>query len=170
MDRIWAPWRIEYILGVKPEEDARRETSEECLFCSVHRSGEDMKNLVVYRGEENFIMMNLYPYNSGHLMIAPNRHLNTLEQMTDTEIIECMALARKMLKVFREVMNPEGFNLGWNLGRVAGAGITEHAHLHIVPRWNGDSNFMPVLGDTTVISEHIEQTFKKLRDAAQESF
>ena len=170
MDRIWAPWRIEYILGVKPEKDAKGETPEQCVFCRALNHGDDIKKLIVYRGGHNFIIMNLYPYNSGHLMIMPYRHLNTLEAMNDEEMLECMVLSRKMLRVFREVMRPEGFNLGWNLGRVAGAGVLEHVHLHIVPRWNGDANFMPLLGDTRVISEHINETFLKLRKAVQESF
>lgn len=168
MDRIWAPWRIEYILGVKPEKEARGETPEDCIFCQANNFGDDTKKLILFRGEKNFIIMNLYPYTSGHLMIVPYRHLNALEEMTDDEMLEAMVLARKMIRVFKDVMNPEGFNLGWNLGRVAGAGVVEHVHLHIVPRWNGDSNFMPVLGDTRVISEHINETFIKLRDAVNE--
>lgn len=164
MDRIWAPWRVQYILGVKPEKDAKNETPESCIFCQALSHGNDEEKLILHRGKTNFIMMNLYPYTSGHLMIVPIRHLNRLEDMTDEEMLEAMTLSRKMLKVFRKVMNPEGFNLGWNLGRVAGAGVVEHVHLHIVPRWNGDANFMPVLGDVKVISEHIESSYKKLRE------
>lgn len=169
-NRIWAPWRIEYILGVKPEEKAGGETESECVLCQAHLAGDDLKKLVLYRGEHCFIMMNLYPYNSGHIMILPYRHAAELDDLTDEESIEMMMTAKKLLPVFREIMKPEGFNLGVNLGRCAGAGIIRHVHMHIVPRWSGDSNFMPVLGETKVISEHITETFLKLRDAVQAAF
>ncbi len=166
-NRIWAPWRIEYILGVKPEDRAKGETENECVLCQAHLAGDDLEKLILYRGELCFIMMNLYPYNSGHIMILPYRHAGSLDELTDEESIEMMILAKRMLPIFWEVMRPEGFNLGINLGRCAGAGIIEHVHTHIVPRWSGDANFMPVLGETKVISEHITETFMKLREAAQ---
>jgi len=165
----WAHANIHRRIG-KPEKDAIGETEEQCVFCQAFNAGDDIKKLIVYRGEHNFIIMNLYPYNTGHLMIVPNRHLGNMEEMNDDESLEMMVISRRLLPIFKRIMKPEGFNLGLNLGRVAGAGIIEHVHMHIVPRWNGDSNFMPVLGETKVISEHINETFTKLRDAVQEEF
>ncbi len=165
-EKIWAPWRIQYILGNGPEIDLREHNG--CVLCHHAASDLDDDNLVVYRGGECYVMMNLYPYNGGHVMVVPNRHVGIFEELTESESGEMMSLAKRMMPVFKRTMRPDGFNLGINLGKTAGAGIAEHIHLHIVPRWDGDCNFMPVLADTKVINEHIEETFVRLRDAARE--
>jgi ATP adenylyltransferase len=166
MDNIWAPWRMQYILGVRPEKDAAATEADPCVICAKYKDKpeNDRKNLVLYRGKNSFIMMNLYPYNSGHLMIVPYMHTGLFEQLIPETTAEMMAFLQRMLPVFRKIMNPDGFNIGMNLERVAGAGIIDHVHIHLVPRWNGDCNFMPVLADTKVISEHIEETYDKLKE------
>lgn len=153
MERIWAPWRIEYILSEKPEE---------CIFCEKQKQDRDRENLILYRAERNFVLMNLYPYNNGHLMVAPYVHVHNLEELDSEAALEMMTLTQKLVRVMKSTMRPEGFNIGLNLGQVAGAGIHEHLHLHIVPRWLGDVNSMPVLADTKVISQHIEETYDTL--------
>jgi len=154
MKILWAPWRIKYILQEKPKG---------CIFCIKSKESKDEENLILYRAKYNFVMLNLYPYNNGHLLIAPYRHVPSIEQLNSDELKEMMLLAKGCLLVLRDVMKPDGFNLGFNIGRVAGAGIEEHVHMHIVPRWNGDTNFMPVIGDTKVIPEALKDTYKKLR-------
>lgn len=158
MAQIWAPWRSVYISN--PEKG-------ECIFCGKLNSGEDEKNYVLYRGEKCFVMLNLYPYNNGHLLVAPNRHAGDLAELSGEEMLEMMLVTQKMLKALRS-FNPEGFNIGANLGHTAGAGIPGHFHIHIVPRWNGDTNFMPVLDDVRVISESLDTTYLKLKKALQE--
>jgi ATP adenylyltransferase len=133
-----------------------------CLFCRTARSRKDKENLLLYRGRLCFAMMNRYPYNSGHLMVAPYRHVAALEELGDKESADLLRLAGKCLQVLNKAMKPEGYNVGMNLGRVAGAGVLGHLHLHIVPRWSGDTNFMPVLGSTKVVNEALEETFEKL--------
>ncbi|HOO56129.1 MAG TPA: HIT domain-containing protein [bacterium] len=167
MDRIWAPWRIQYILGM---DDGKKEAGKKnhgCVLCANHEADpeNDRKNLVLHRGEHSYIMMNLYPYNSGHLMFVPYKHTGDFGALACETVAEMMALTQKMIPVIGETMSPHGFNIGMNLGRVAGAGIVDHVHLHLVPRWNGDCNFMPVLSDTKVISEHIEATYDRLKKA-----
>jgi ATP adenylyltransferase len=165
MDKIWAPWRMQYILGVKSESELEAEKKHECVLCAKYKAGpaDDRKNLVLFRGKHSFILMNLYPYNSGHLMFVPYTHSGDYESLPGEDVAEMTELSRKMIPVMRSAMNPQGFNLGINLGRVAGAGIIDHVHLHMVPRWNGDCNFMPVLSDTKIISEHIETTYDKIK-------
>jgi ATP adenylyltransferase len=155
MKILWAPWRMAYI--TRTNKPAR------CLFCAKTREHHDAANLLLHRGRRGFVMMNRYPYNSGHLMVAPYAHVNTLEALAPDESLELMQLTTLALRVLREEIRPEGFNLGVNLGRVGGAGIEEHVHLHIVPRWNGDTNFMPLFADIRVIPEHLRQTYRKLR-------
>ncbi len=155
MKQIFAPWRIKYIESPK---------FEGCIFCKF-KNEEDEKRLILFRGEKCFVIMNNYPYNPGHVMIAPYEHKAKLYELNDAEKLEMMKLAEKMIRVIEFTMKPDGFNLGINLGKVAGAGIEDHIHLHIVPRWNGDTNFMPVLADVKVIPEAIEDTYKKLRNA-----
>ncbi len=155
MKKLWAPWRIEYILHVDSEEEG-------CIFCNKPREKKDEENLILYRGKNCFIIMNLFPYNTGHIMIAPYSHKATLEELTEEEILEMFMLAQKSLAILRETMEPDGFNLGINIGRVAGAGYEGHVHLHIVPRWNGDTNFMPVIADVKVIPEGLKSTYKRL--------
>ena len=154
MERIFAPWRIRYIMSPKHEG---------CIFCDFPKENRDEERLIVYRGEKCFVMMNNYPYNPGHVMVAPYRHVGSLEELDESEALEIMKLSQRAVKVIRETMDPDGFNLGINLGKVAGAGIEDHIHLHIVPRWNGDTNFMPVIADVKIIPEAVEETYKKLR-------
>lgn len=149
---LWAPWRIEYITGPK---------SEQCIFCEpdpVH---------LVERGERCVALLNAFPYAPGHVMVAPHRHVGDLGDLDDGELLELMTLSQRILAAQRTAMNPDGFNVGLNLGKVAGAGIADHLHVHVVPRWQGDNNFMPVLGDTRVISQALEETRRTLVDALE---
>ncbi len=159
MKIIWAPWRIEYIRS--PKHDG-------CIFCDFPKENRDKERLILYRGEHCFIIMNNYPYNPGHVMIAPYRHVGKWEDLTDQELLEMMQLSQLVIKALKRTMNPHGFNMGVNLGRVAGAGIDDHVHLHIVPRWNGDTNFMPVIADTKVIPESLEEAYDELKAAIDE--
>lgn len=155
MEQIWAPWRTVYI---------GKDHGDVCIFCDKLESGQDEENLVLLRGDRTFVLMNLYPYNNGHLLIAPKRHVGEIEDLDEEEMMELFKMTQKMVKVLRS-FNPHGFNVGVNIGRVAGAGVPGHFHIHVVPRWNGDTNFMPVFGDVKVISESLEATFKKLKEA-----
>lgn len=159
MKIMWAPWRIEYIRS--PKHDG-------CIFCDFPKENRDRERLILYRGEHCFIIMNNYPYNPGHVMIAPYRHVGKWEDLTDQELLEMMQLSQLVIKALKRTMNPHGFNMGVNLGRVAGAGIDDHVHLHIVPRWNGDTNFMPVIADTKVIPESLEEAYDELKAAIDE--
>jgi len=159
MKILWAPWRIEYIRS--PKHDG-------CIFCDFPKEGRDRERLILYRGERAFVIMNNYPYNPGHVMVAPYRHVANWEELTDEELLEIMKLTQLMIRAIKRAMNPDGFNLGVNLGRVAGAGIDSHVHLHIVPRWNGDTNFMPVIADTKVIPESLEEAYDELKKAIAE--
>ena len=154
MEHIWAPWRMEYIQMEKPEG---------CVLCEIPQQDNDTANYVLYRGEKNFIILNSYPYNPGHLMIVPYHHIASLEGLTDEELHEHIDIVRGSIGVLREVFNPAGFNLGMNLGKVAGAGIDEHVHTHIVPRWQGDNNCMPVISGTRVIPQALAETYGKLK-------
>jgi ATP adenylyltransferase len=154
MDYLWAPWRIEYI---------QMTTESGCILCQKPRENNDEANLILHRGQHNFMMMNAFPYNPGHLMVAPYRHIANLQDLTDEEARELFDIIKKGLGLLTEVMKPAGFNIGLNVGKVAGAGIAEHVHTHIVPRWQGDTNFMPVLSDTKVISEAVAGTYMKLK-------
>jgi ATP adenylyltransferase len=164
MDRLWSPWRSKYIESFANETAASKKT-QQCLFCRVLADqAKDDENLVVVRGSTCFIMMNLYPYNSGHLMIVPFTHTGEFSGLSETESVEMMQSARRCIEALTETYHPHGFNIGMNIGRVSGAGIESHVHLHVVPRWNGDTNFMPVLADTRIISEALEDTYRKLRE------
>lgn len=154
MHRLWAPWRLEYITGEKKGL---------CIFCYKPQEEKDEENYILLRGNTSFVMLNTYPYNNGHLMIAPYRHIASIEQMKSEETTEMMKLTSRMIGVLKETMQPEGFNIGMNLGKAAGAGIEEHIHMHIVPRWVGDYNFMPLLSDTKVIPEALEESYRKLK-------
>jgi ATP adenylyltransferase len=153
---LWAPWRLEYI----EQADER----ESCVFCDAAR-GDDEAGLVVHRGREAFALLNKFPYASGHLMVAPFRHAGDFSELEDAEALEIHRLAGHGVGALAQAYGPQGFNLGWNLGRVAGAGITDHVHLHVVPRWLGDTNFMPVLADVKVLPEHLAETRRKLAAA-----
>ncbi len=158
MKKLWAPWRARYILG--PKEKG-------CLLCRISGENKDEENYVLWRGELGYIMLNLYPYNAGHLMIVPYRHEKNLENLDDRESGEVMRLAQMSIRALKGSLRPQGFNLGMNLGSIAGAGIEEHIHLHVVPRWRGDTNFMPVSASTKVISQALEETYRDLKDAFQ---
>ncbi len=152
-DKLWAPWRMEYILSEK---------SKECFLCQYPKENNDQKRLILYRGDETFVIMNYFPYNNGHLLIAPYKHTNQLSDLSDKAKLEMMNLMEFSIKILKESMNADGFNTGLNLGQVAGAGIKDHLHMHIIPRWNGDTNFMPVIGHTKVLSEGLNETWQKL--------
>ncbi len=153
VEKLWAPWRMEYILSSKGG----------CIFCEKSKESEDEKNYILVRGELCFVMLNAFPYNCGHLMVAPYRHSEQIEELTKEEIEDMARLARECIRALKEAFEPQGFNLGMNLGRESGAGEA-HLHLHIVPRWRGDTNFMPVLTDTKVISEALSETYRKLKE------
>ncbi len=150
---IWAPWRINYILGEKEQT---------CLFCRVLEEDKDVENLVLYRGSLAFVIMNLYPYNPGHLMVAPNRHVSELELLSSAEAHEIMDLTQKCVTVLKKTMSPGALNSGFNQGEIAGSSIKEHLHLHVVPRWQGDNNFMPVLADMRIVPQALEETYSML--------
>ena len=154
MKQLWAPWRLEYIQSADEEPD--------CIFCRAAEAT-DEKGLVVKRGELAFVLLNRFPYASGHLMIAPYRHEGEFGALTSEEAVEIHGLASAGLAALAETMRPQGFNLGWNLGRIAGAGVVDHVHLHLVPRWGGDTNFMPVLADTRVMPQSLEDSYRALR-------
>lgn len=153
MDTLWAPWRAGYIVGDKPPPPP---DASGCIFCDKPQAGDDRAHLIVARARHCFVLLNLYPYNNGHLMVAPYRHVARLEDLPDAEISELMQVARRAEPILGDKLNAQGFNIGMNVGSVAGAGIDAHLHLHIVPRWGGDSNFMPVLADTKVIPQSLE--------------
>lgn len=163
MDRLWSPWRSKYIESFANETKGLKEAGE-CLFCRMlARPDLDAENFIVFRGTSCFIVLNLFPYNSGHLMIVPHTHTGDLSGVSENELAEMMRSAQRCLRALGETIHPQGFNLGMNIGRISGAGIEGHIHLHVVPRWNGDTNFMPVFSDTRVISVAIEETYQKLR-------
>jgi ATP adenylyltransferase len=140
---------------------------EGCIFCRAAEGKDDRENLVLWRGERGFLILNRYPYNNGHLMVVPYVHVPSLEDLDPLTLTELMALLKQALAALREAMGPEGFNIGANLGRVAGAGVEDHVHLHIVPRWTGDTNFMPIIGDMRVIPQTWLQTYDELRAALE---
>jgi ATP adenylyltransferase len=154
--QLWAPWRLEYIQTAAEQEG--------CVFCRA-RDGKDEDGLVVHRGNRAFVVLNKYPYASGHLMVAPNRHEGEFGDLENDEALEVHQLAAAGLAALAETMRPQGFNVGWNLGRIAGAGVVDHVHLHVVPRWAGDTNFMPVLADVKVLPEALEATRRRLAAA-----
>ena len=156
MERLWAPWRLEYIQSPDVED---------CIFCVGENSAEDQARLVVARGVYSFVLMNRYPYSNGHLMVSPYRHLPDFMKLEEDEVLEIHRMLILSQRALREVCAAQGFNVGWNIGQVAGAGIVDHIHMHIVPRWAGDSNFMPILADTRVIPQHIEKTHRLLAEA-----
>lgn len=154
MERLWAPWRIRYI--VQPKEPG-------CFFCRKSQQADDAANHILIRDRTCFALLNTYPYNPGHLMIAPYKHTGDLDDLAETELTELMLLARRCKQLLQRALRPDGFNLGINFGRVAGAGVEDHVHLHVVPRWNGDTNFMPVLGDVRVIPQALDELYAELR-------
>ena len=155
MDYLWSPWRYRYVT-------AERHTSG-CVFCLKVEENQDEKNLILYRGLNNFVLLNIYPYTSGHLMIAPFRHIGELRLADDATWAELMMLTRKAEQAIQSAYNPEGVNLGMNLGKSAGAGIADHIHMHVLPRWHADSNFISVIGETRVLPEALQDTYRKLK-------
>lgn len=160
MERLWAPWRAVYV--------SKSADRPECIFCAKLQDNRDEENLLLLRREHAFVLMNLYPYNNGHLLVAPNRHVGDVTELTPEEWLEIFTLTKDMVEILRRVMRPDGFNIGINLGKVAGAGIPEHFHVHIVPRWEGDTSFMTVFGEVRVIPEALSDTYAKLKKALEE--
>jgi ATP adenylyltransferase len=162
MKRLWAPWRIDYIL------DDRKNDS--CLFCDVAKKGKgntvsksrDKKNFILYRGKHCFVILNRYPYNSGHLMVVPYLHTPTFEGLSDEVLFDLIKTVDRSVTILRKVLNPDGFNMGLNFGKVAGAGMESHMHIHVVPRWTGDTDSMPIIAETRVMPEHLTKTYNKL--------
>ena len=158
-EQLWATWRLQYI-------EAASDAPKNCIFCafSAQEKANDAENYILHRGERAYIILNAFPYSNGHLMVVPYRHTDTLDAFDDATMLDVMRLTRLSINLLRAAFNPNGFNLGVNMGRVAGAGIADHLHWHIVPRWNGDTNFMPVLADVRVIPESLQNTYARLRD------
>ena len=158
MERMWSPWRMEYIRAAKEATP-----DDGCIFCDLPREGDDAKARILVRGEHAFVLLNSFPYNPGHLMVAPFRHTGEFGALLPEEHGDIDMLISASIEALQGEMEPHGYNLGMNLGRVAGAGIPDHLHWHVVPRWNGDTNFMPVIGQTRVLPELLEETYTKLR-------
>jgi ATP adenylyltransferase len=155
--RIWAPWRLEYV------KDAAKDNEDECIFCAKPAADDDEANLIVHRGERCFVILNLFPYTNGHLMVAPYEHIAALQDLDPETVAEMMALAQSAMRRLEQVYSPHGYNVGFNQGRIAGAGFENHIHMHVVPRWGGDTNFMPVLADTRVMPQTLQQSYEALR-------
>ena len=160
MDRLFSPWRSHYIASFSRSASGKEEG---CLFCRIAKERRDAANLVLLRRKKCFVMMNLYPYNSGHTMIVPYTHTSEMGGLSKEEYADIMSAAATVIGALKETMEPHGFNFGANLGRVAGAGIDQHVHFHLVPRWNGDTNFMPTLADTKLVSESLASSYRKLK-------
>lgn len=155
MKRLWAPWRMEYILEAQESEGG-------CIFCEKPKENDDEKNLILHRSQRCFVILNKYPYNNGHLMIVPYVHESDFTKISTEIAIDMHLMIRQSILTMQNTIKPHGLNIGINLGRTAGAGIDEHMHYHIVPRWNGDTNFMPVISETKVVSEALHETWEKL--------
>lgn len=160
MDHLWSPWRYSYVQSSA--------TGDACIFCAKAADSRDPENLIVHRARFNFVLLNLYPYNNGHVMIAPYEHVATLEGAQEATTTEMMALTKQVQVHLRTIYKPGGFNFGMNIGEVAGAGVAGHIHMHIVPRWRGDANFMTTIAETRVLPEDLSETYRKLRDAFTE--
>ena len=156
MDKLWAPWRINYISTAKKQKG--------CLFCAAAKSSADKQNLILFRSKSVFAILNKYPYNNGHLMISPYRHIKDLKSFSRGEILDMFSTLNKMQDILKKTLNPDGFNIGINTGGSAGAGIPNHLHTHIVPRWKEDTNFMPVLFETKVISQSLDELYVRLSE------
>ena len=156
MKHIWSPWRMKYI--------EKNEKEEGCVFCNAQAKEDGPANLIVFRGQRAFVILNLFPYTSGHVMVIPFEHVSTFEELPSATRAEMMELTSLSMSVLRKVYTPQGFNMGANIGESAGAGVPGHVHIHVVPRWSGDTNFMSTLGETRVLPESIEETYKRVRD------
>jgi ATP adenylyltransferase len=159
MDHLWAPWRLSYVATAKPPA-----ADDPCFICEGLLADDDRRNLVVLRKPLSVVVLNRFPYNNGHLLVAPRAHKGRLDELTPDELLDVQETLRRMVGVLDELMHPDGYNIGLNLGRAAGAGLPGHLHWHIVPRWDGDTNFMPVLADTKVIVQSLDALFDLLRD------
>jgi len=155
MERLWAPWRMKFI-------EQLREQGAGCVFCELATAGDDRARLVLHRGKRCYAVLNRFPYNNGHIMVVPYRHEGELSSLEPADYSEMLSVCSHAVRIMRERMEAEGFNIGLNIGAVAGAGITDHVHMHLVPRWRGDSNFLPVLGDTKCMPEYLEETYARL--------
>jgi ATP adenylyltransferase len=155
LDRLWNPWRFQYV--------SKEKRPEGCIFCDLPREGKDEENLIVHRARFNYVILNRYPYTTGHLMVVPFKHTDSLQGVDEDTAQELFALVRVADGKLREVYNPKGMNLGMNLGEAAGAGIAEHIHMHILPRWIGDANFLTVIGETRILPEELAETYRKLK-------
>ncbi len=153
MDKLWAPWRITYVSKTK---------TSGCVFCKAFKEKKDKKNHIVLRSRHSFAILNTFPYNNGHVMVVSNRHVPSFEGLSEDEILDINKVLRRTMAALKNVLKPSGFNVGMNLGKVAGAGIDKHMHIHIVPRWLGDTNFMPVLSDAKIISQSLNELYTKL--------
>lgn len=160
MDQLFAPWRMTYIDSADKQEG--------CIFCDFPKENRDRDRLILARGEKVFVIMNAFPYNPGHLMVAPYRHEGEYNLLEESEFLEMHRYGQKCVEVLKRAMNPQGFNMGINIGKIAGAGFAGHVHLHIVPRWNGDTNFMPVVGETKVLPQALQETWEKLKKVWEE--
>jgi ATP adenylyltransferase len=156
MKHIWSPWRMKYI--------EKNEKEKGCVFCNAHAKEDSASNLIAFRGQRAFVILNLYPYTSGHLMVIPFKHVAILEELDSATRAEMMELTSQCMSILRETYNPQGFNMGANIGEAAGAGVPGHVHIHIVPRWGGDTNFMSALGETRVLPESLEDTYMRVRE------
>lgn len=159
MDRLWSPWRYRYVSQEPPQE---------CIFCAKPAENRDEENLIVLRGKRNFIILNLYPYTTGHLMVAPYEHVATLEDAAEETLLELMLLTRRACSALRATYRPRGFNIGMNVGECAGAGVADHIHMHVLPRWPADANFMTTVGETRVLPEDLRTTYARLTQAFRE--
>ena len=157
--RIWAPWRLAYV------KDAAKDNPDECIFCAKPEADDDEANYIVHRGGRCFVILNTFPYTNGHLMVAPFEHIGTLPELDAETVAEMMELAQRAMVALEERYSPHGYNVGFNQGRVAGAGFEHHIHMHVVPRWGGDTNFMPVLADTRVMPQSLADSYEGLRGA-----
>jgi ATP adenylyltransferase len=160
-ERIWAPWRLAYV------KDASKDAEQECIFCAKPAQDDDEANLIVHRGERCFVILNRFPYTNGHLMIAPYEHRATLSELDPDTIAEMMSLTQRAMRALEDRYEPHGYNVGFNQGRVAGAGVEHHIHMHVVPRWGGDTNFMPVLADTRVMPQTLSDTYATLKGSLE---
>lgn len=156
MKVLWAPWRMNYILSIKDEG---------CIFCELPKQNRDRENLILYRSKHNFVIMNRYPYNNGHIMVVPYIHTSSLDNLSDEILLDFMKVTQHSINSIQKAFMPDGFNIGINIGRIAGAGMEEHVHLHMVPRWAGDTSFMTVFDEIRVIPEHLIQTYDRLYSA-----
>lgn len=159
MEHLWAPWRMKYILSEKEGT---------CIFCVTSSRRDDRKRLILYRSQLSIMIMNRFPYNNGHLMVAPMTHTGQLEDLSVEELTDLSVVLRKTVVLLKKAMNPEGFNIGMNVGQIAGAGVADHLHFHVVPRWSGDTNFMPIVNETTVVPEALEKTYERLLSALRD--